>query len=689
MASHGLILLKNNAEIEAEKAAQQKKDEPPQPELTGLAGYLLGLWEQAKLSKIGIEQQILRNARQVNGKYEQDKLLAIKTMGGSEIYMMLTSTKCRAAKAWVNDILRPAGDRPWSLEPTPIPSMPPNVEQEIRQRLQDQVIQDAASLGVDTGQPLSAQQVFTAIEERLKQAKDVIKQALEEQAKLALAGMSDKIDDQLSEGGWQKAFDAVVGDIIKFPAGIMKGPIVRRRKVGDWVADQNGWSYKTVEKLVLEYYRVHPLDMYPESDSSGPNDGYCFERHRMSRKDIVALLGVPGYNDVEIRKALEEFGKGGLKEWLMPDMERAEQENRESAATYMSTKIQALEFWGSCQGSLLLEYEVPARFIQDPLMEYEINAWMIGPYVVKAVVNPDQTGVKPYSVTSFEKIDGSWWGKGLPEVMADSQDGGNAAGRALVNNTGLASGPMVGVDRGKLVPGENGQSIWPWRTFQFDSTGKMPDSTDPIKFFQPTLIARELIEVMDKWERQADEETGVPRYAHGDPNVQGAGNTASGLSMLMTAAARGVKDLIGAIDMDIIQPTIERTYDFNMRFDPDQTIKGDARVIARGVSSLMAKEQRTVRVVETLERSNNPTDNQIIDLNGRKELWKEALKAQDIPTDRVLPDGPVQSMLQGPQGPNGITPEAQTKLNPAGQPAGGADTQVVTRKPPITAGGNQ
>lgn len=675
MTGRGLVLFKTNSELQAEQSAQMQP--ALRPQLAGLAAYLVHLWEQAKQSKRRVEEQILKNMRQVNGQYEADKLAAIRTIGGSEIFAMLTATKCRDAKAWVNDILKPAGDRPWALEPTPVPSMPPGVEEEIRESIKGQIIRNAAEFSAQTGQPVNVMDVIAMIEQQVGVIKDITSKALKEKAKEALKRMTDKIADQLVEGGWQKAFDAVVSDVIKFPAGILKGPIVRRRKVSDWVPGPTGWQYQVTPKLVLEYARVHPLDMYPEGDSSGPNDGYCFERHRLSRKDIVALIGVPGYNEAAIRQVLDELGRGGLKEWLVPDLERAEQENRESTAVWSSTKIQALEFWGSAQGKLLLEYGVPSQFVSDPLLEYEINSWMIGPHVIKAVINPDQTGVKPYSVTSFEKIDGSWWGKGVPEVMADSQDAANATSRALINNVGLASGPMVEVKKNRLAPGENGSVIWPWRIFQTEDN--MMKEGPSIHFYQPQLIASELIEVCDKYERQADEETGIPRFAHGDPDISGAGGTASGLSMLMTAAARGIKDLIGSIDQDLTTPTIERTYDFNMRFDPDQTIKGDAKVVARGVSSLMAREQRIIRVNETLQQTNNPIDFAIMGPEGRKELLKESIRSLDgVELEKVIPEvGPLQQPVLPPPGGQGGEKGNPKTLNPAGQPAGGKEAQVV------------
>ena len=68
-------------------------------------------------------------------------------------------------------------------------------------------------------------------------------------------------------------------------------------------------------------------------------------------------------------------------------------------------------------------------------------------------------------------------------------------------------------------------------------------------------------------------------------------NTASGLSMMMTAAARGIKNVVQNIDIDIMSPAVEQMYDYNMQFDPDETLKGDA-IYALMAGSLLRKVKK-------------------------------------------------------------------------------------------------
>ena len=70
----------------------------------------------------------------------------------------------------------------------------------------------------------------------------------------------------------------------------------------------------------------------------------------------------------------------------------------------------------------------------------------------------------------------------------------------------------------------------------------------------------------------ADDHSGIPSYVTGDLNVQGAGRTASGLSMLMGSAGKGIRQVVMHID-NVIKPVIHRIFLYNMRYNEDESIK--------------------------------------------------------------------------------------------------------------------
>jgi hypothetical protein len=216
------------------------------------------------------------------------------------------------------------------------------------------------------------------------------------------------------------------------------------------------------------------------------------------------------------------------------------------------------------------------------------------------------------------------------------------------------------------------------------------------------MYVSSLLQVYEFFSLAADEATGVPRWAYGNTNVGGAGQTSSGLSMLMTYAARGIKQVIQNIDDDITSPTLQRHYDYNMNYHPDQSVKGDVRVVARGSSALIAREQQTLRIKEVLQATANPVDLQLIGLEARLDMIKQMFKAMDISTDKLpnpesLPDviEAIKQQIQQQQmaktqgsgmqdnpanqeaAAQGKAPEAtEPQQDNSGATAGGADTNL-------------
>ena len=694
----GLIKVRNNDALAAEEKSKQDEQSPEtKPVIDSLAGYLRKCWETAKQAKQPIEQQMLKNLRQRHGVYENDKLTAIRQMGGTEVYVMLTLTKCRAAEAWVNDIMRPIGERPWAINPTPIAELPQEIHDAIMQNAMA-VVQEVMDQAVQLGEAhlIDPTRLQWEIKQYIEEEKDKAHQTIQGEAQARADRMADKIADQLSEGGWDSSFWEVISDVITLKAGILKGPVIRRKKVAAWKQAVNGeWVWTVEEKLVPEFERVSPFDIYPAPDSRHPDDGYLIEHHRLTRTDLIEMIGVPGYNEKNIRAAISDYGVSGNREWLAIDTERAMLEFGQTLALTNSDKIDALEFWGPVPGRFLLDWGMKGL---DPELDYEVNCWLVGNYVIRAIMNPDKLGRKPYSVDSFERVPGSFWGKGIPELMNDIQDVCNAIARSIVNNAALASGPQVDVNTDRVT--SDTEEIWPWKIWKGDNQALQ--EAPPVNFYQPQCITGPLLQVYETFAAMSDDQTGIPRWSHGATDVGGAGGTSSGLSMLMTSASRGIKEVIAHIDR-ITCDTIRRTYDFNMMYGDDPDMKGDCRIEARGSSAFLAKEQRIARTNEFLATTNNPTDLQIIGLKGRARLLREAAKTLEIDTNEIIPsDNELQDMIDKAQqmqaqmqqqamltsqptpemGPKGSTPPPNPReLDVAGNPAGGTDANAFPNLP--------
>lgn len=597
-----------------------EKTEVPKVAVLSLSAYIDKCFTEAKSAKTDITDRLLRCERQRRGEYDPDKLALIRQTGGSDLYMMLTDIKCRAAESWIKDVLLSSGTQSWSLSPTAEPSLP----SEIREGVIETVVIEAGVVQ-EQGMAINPR----AIDARMKELYETVTKSLNKKASDAAFRMERRMLDKLTEAGWNDTQQEIIYDFVTFPCAFIKGPFIKRKKVMSW---GKNWRPEVKDSIAESFERVSPYDMFPSPNAVTCQDGYIIQRHKLTRADLSALIGAPGYNDDAIRLAIDQFGTSGLNIMEQSDTERNLLEGR-NVSLIGTEIIDSIEFWGSVSGYMLIEWGLSKDI--DPAGEYEVNCWKVGTHVIKAILNPDPLNRRPYSKASWENIPGAFWGMSLPEIMRDTQVVCNGAARALSNNMGIASGPQVEVSIDRLPDGENLTQMYPWKIWQTtsDRTG---GGQPAVRFFQPNMNAETLMNVMQYFQKVADEVTGVPNYVYGSSNVSGAGRTASGLSMLMENAAKGIKQAILTLDKAVGE-MLTRFYDHLMIYDDDTSIKGDMQIVASGVVGTLLKETQLQRRNEFMQLTANPFDLQIIGPAGRAELLRQAAKGLNIDIDKVIP----------------------------------------------------
>ena len=662
-------------QVEMRISAQTPKSQGLEFVETALASYIHGCWDRAKFSKQEITERLLKCERQRRGVYDPDKAMEIVKTGGSDIYMRLTDIKCRAASSWIKDVMSVSGERPFDLSPAKDPELPP----EISASIIDAVRSEAEEYLI-SGSQLHPETFRT----RMEQIHDEIRLKMREEAKDNAKRMRDKIDDQMTNGNFDQSFRDFIDDFVTYPTAIFKGPVIRKRKIMKWGPD---FAPILSTEFVREFSRVSPFDIYPSPNSGGVSDGYLIERHRLSRSELQSMKGVPGYNIENIDEVLSRFADNGFRSWLNGDQERDNLEGKPHSRLYGDSIIEAIEFWGTVTGEKLIDWGMSPKDINED-EDYEVNSWMIGSVVIKTILNPDPLGKRPYDIAQWNEIPGAFWGGALPELMRDVQIMCNASARALANNMGIASGPQVEVVVDRLPDGEDVTSVYPWKIWQVtsDRTG---GGQSAVRFFQPNMNADVLMSVYASFAKQSDEVTGIPNYVYGSTGVSGAGRTASGLSMLMDNAAKGIKQAIAGVDR-VVSGSVHRLYIHNMMYDSDIYIKGDFNVVAKGALGLVAKEQISMRRNEFLQATANQVDMQIVGLEGRAYMLREVAKSLQMDTDKIVkePDRlkfeaekmqamQALQMQQNQQGQEMQQAEQPQTLDLAGNPAGGVDQNAV------------
>ncbi|WP_020095688.1 hypothetical protein [Methylobacterium sp. 285MFTsu5.1] len=661
----------------AQEAAEARAAANENVALTQLASFIRSQWQMMRdhrNSIAGWSERLLHAQRVFNGKYDAQKLREIQQFGGSAIYSRMTAVKCRGASSLLREVYL-GSDKPWGLDPTPEPTLPDDIMGAIKQ-----LVMAEMQTAVNGGQQLDMTQVRDRVDGLKAAARNAAVKKAREEAKTA----ETKLDDFLVEGGFYKALAEFLVDLPVFPIAIIKGPVVRIVPAVTW---ERGVA-RTEQKAKMFWSRVSPFDLYWTPGVSDITDASVIEVTRLTRADLNDLLGVPGYDEQAIRQVLQDYGRGGLRDWMDgTDSERAVNENREDPTFNQSGIIDCVEYHGNVQGRMLLDWGMEEEMVPDADRDYFIQAWLIGRHIIKVQVNPSPRKRHPYFVTSFEKVPGTPVGNALPDILGDLQDAANASLRSLVNNMSIASGPQVVIDDNRLVDSDENDNLYPWKRWHVSNDPMSPTnngSQKPIDFFQPNSNAQELLGIYEKLSQMADETSAIPRYITGSERLGGAGRTASGLAMLMGNASKILQTVAANIDRDIIEPLVSMLYDMVMLTDTSGVLRGDESIRVRGVDVAVQRETDRQRQMEFLQATMNPVDMAIIGPINRAKILRSVSGNIGLDGDDVVPpEDELKQQLAAPP------PPANDPGQPVTQPGNGPHPANVARgaQPPAPASG--
>jgi len=581
-----------------------------------------------------LNDRLLRAQRMFEGKYDPQKLADIKKFGGSEVYARIVAVKCRGANSLLRDVyLGP--DRPWDIDPQPDPPVPSSVKLDIVRLVQSEV--QNLALG---GQPIDGDQVHQRVNDLLYQAQQAARRQAERQADQA----GDKIEDLLQLGNFYDALAEFLTDLPLFPYACIKGPVVRMVPRLTWRAG----------RAVLEnrpqmfWERIDPFNIYWSPGVARFDQAEVIERKRLTRADLNDLLGLPGYDQEAVRGALEDYARG-LRDWMdAVDTEAALAAGREDPNFNQSQVIDGIEYHGNVQGRMLLDQGIDPELIPDLDRDYAVQTWVVGRWTLKTQLNPSPRQRHPYYLTSFEKVPGTVAGHGLPDILEDLQEVGNATLRALVNNMAMASGPQVVVNDDALAQTENGDQIYPWKRWHV-VTEPLANNQKPVDFFQPNSNSQELQAIYNWVINLADDISAIPRYTTGESLSGGAGRTSSGLAMLMNNASKILQTVASNVDIDVMKGLLTGLYDMIMLTDDSGLLSGEEQIVVSGVKVAIQKETERQKQLQFLQITANPIDASIIGEPGRARVLRAVSRNLGMPDDVVPDDQAIAQKIKAQQ----------------------------------------
>lgn len=524
------------------------------------------------------EERWLQDLRQYKGIYDPEVLSKIPP-GKSRAFIRATMSKVCTVDARLMDLLFPANEGSnWSIEPTPIPEL-----------AQEQLVTVAQGIYAATGELPTPEQTAQVIEvEAARRAK----------------AMTKVIADQLADVKYKDLLRSVVHSGNLYGTGISKGPLVEKKIISRYVEDGMGWSPVEIEieRPYLEFVSI--WDIYPDMDACSEEEmRYCVQRHIMKKYDLYNLSRRSDFFGEAIRRYIKANPGGNVTrkdfETELSLLNPAEGSDKTGA---FDNRYEVIEYWGYVEAEDLMNCGCPGADLGDDYdgpPEVPVNIWCIDNVVIKVQPNPlYSTKCHPFHFYYFKKDESSIFGDGLATLMRDTQQIRNSAVRAMLDNAAISAGPIAEVNVDLLEPGEDPTDIHAFRVFQRSGSGQEANSP-AIRFNYMTPNTNQFMSIAGIAQEYDDEVTAIPRYMSGDTqSMSGPGRTATGLSMLMGAANITIKDMLTNVDDGITKPIITDMYSWNMEFNPDDSIKGDYKVIAHGAASLIAKEIKLQNILQ-------------------------------------------------------------------------------------------
>ena len=604
---------------------KEGKDVPAENrELSDLVNYIEGRFSRAKTARDEDEQRWLVNYRNYRGLYGPE--VQFTDTEKSKAFVKITKTKVLAAYAQISDVLFAGGKFPIGVEPTSVVSGGLDaVNIDAQQKPEE--LQEALKVKTSAKRKDILERTGP-YRDRLERVEDLVEEGasgtpgalIYEPAKEAARRMEKLIFDQLEECEASKHLRSMAFEMALFGTGVIKGPFAYDKEYPRW--NQEG-EYDPVFSTIAKVEHCSVWDFYPDPESRSMSEAeYVVHRHRMSRSQLRNLKNRPMFRDESIEEAIV-LGPNYTPEYW-------EQVLEDSASRNTTERYEVLEFWGFLDSEIAEEAGIVIPDDFKDVDQVQVNCWICNGQTLRLVLNPFVPSRIPYHASPYEANPYSFFGVGIAENMADTQLIMNGMMRMAIDNAALSGNLLIEIDETNLTPGQS-MDVYPGKVFRRQA-GAPGQAIFGTKF---PNVSNELLMMFDKARQLADESTGLPSYSHGSTGVMSTGRTASGMSMLMGAAAGNIKAVVKNIDDYLLAPLGKSLFSFNMQFNFSEDLLGDLEVVSKGTESLMRNEIRSQRLLQFMQMAANPVMSPFVRFD---YILRELATSMDLDEDKILND---------------------------------------------------
>lgn len=383
----------------------------------------------------------------------------------------------------------------------------------------------------------------------------------------------------------------VIFDAARIGVGVLKAPYPKASQgIVLEKAPDGGIDLQIEDKVSPAAKWIDPWNVFPDQ-ACGENihlGDFIFERDYLSERQVRDLKKIPGYIEAQIDQVLVE---GPDKANVNSDEGSANGPNQSQRKGryevwyyYGALKRDEMDCISAAAGKPLDDEAVPP----DQQQVYAIVT-LINECVIRATINPLDSGAFPYHSVPWQRRAGHWAGIGVSEQIKMPQRAINAATRAMLNNAGKSAGSQIVVDQGAIKPADGSWTVTPDKIWYKTGDSVGQDVRQSFLAVEIPNVTEQLLKIIQYALQLAEESTSIPLITQGQsgpttPDTFGA-------AQLQNNNANQLLRAIGySFDDYITEPVVRQFYEWFL-LDPDvpDEEKGEFTINAHGSAALVER----------------------------------------------------------------------------------------------------
>lgn len=561
----------------------------------------------------------------------------VSERAGMTTYYGLIMQKVNMTSAFIRSKYVQFKSYPFKQEPTPIVSLPDDKQEQalkvVKMRLLKTMLDNGLPQESIVQNGFLLPSVAKFVDTQSKQAKEMMTEEEMAIARTSSEKMTRLLNDQMAEGRFDEAMSAICHYISLYPSAFI---CVDNESVEDFVWEKS--KFKAVQSIKPTFRAIHPRNAYPSADSTSANDGSFFiELAERSRAQLTQFIGSEelGYID----DAIEDVLECKYVDWLTFDNDTKEVGDK----TFLndSDTIHVLRCQTLISGEDLCEYGVEVSE-EDEKKYFNADIEVCNNRVIKCQIVQSPNGQRTYFSASYKRVGDNTWGTSPAMMIYDRQLSVNRINWSMSLNSYASTGPMTEINAGMFDDPEQVKQV-PfsriWSSSDSQNTGRGIYQHEIRPIFQ--LYYGQLLNEI----QLADGESGLPAFLSGQtarmPN--GLGVTA----MMTDNAVLGLKDCFAIIDMYIIRPAVKILRNKNLLESKDDSIKGDAEVVATGLLGLEQELEKAKVMAGAAPQMSAFAQSGAIPPEMYKAYVRDMLNAQGYDTSKYMPSDAISNELGG------------------------------------------